>query len=194
MTNLITKSTARQFTAALSNAGIKHDSVETRKIPAYEPIPAGTNYELGCRFHNLLLRIRDRSAMSPEEKELLPWLNEVRQALRDQGVAFFEPEVSLSSDCGLPGGRCDLLLHCDQRAPSSVGVAEIKICDSLPEDARPADLLQVAGYSAHAANAFSGLSPWTVVVYVSFRSRRIRLFTHQSSKGLRRAALALLAA
>ena len=195
MTTIITKATKRLFQAALNDAGITHHPVFTRQVAVTNAeIPAGTTFQLGCRFHSLLLRMRDRDPVSTKEKELLPWLNAIRHVLRERGVVRFEPEVALKPSPGLASGRCDLVLHCDCRSPSPIGLAEIKVCDELPTQPRTGDLLQLAGYSHLAATALKKDGPWVVLVYVSFSKRRIRLFTHESSTSLGRAALPLIAA
>lgn len=102
-------------------------------------------FTLGCQFHDVLLRLRDRAPLNKTEREMMQWLSALRELLRSKGASFLEPEVKLDGSDGFPGGIVDILIH---GGLSPLGAIETKVVDVLPTEPRPAHLLQLAGYTA----------------------------------------------
>ena len=173
--------------------GLEPDFVRTISV---EAVP-GSNlseadpYLLGCRMHNLLFRTKDRGPLSREEKELLPWLAAIRKELRKFGMRYMEPEVSLPATEELPAGRTDWLMR---GGITDLGVGEMKVTAFLPAEASGSALVQLGGYAELTAKKYGDSRIWAVLVHVSIKEKKVRLFIHRGSTMLRRRACPLLAA
>lgn len=192
MLEKITDKNIRLFTEQRISKNVHHDFVVNRTVPvAANDIPSGTPFHLGCEFHDLLYRISDRKALDDRERQLLPWLATCRDALRERGAKHLDPEVKLEGGDRLPKGRCDLIAH---GGLAELGVIEVKVVGSLPEEPADAHLLQVSGYAVLAEDAYDEHRIWAAVAYVSLRERQVRLFVHKGTGRLRGIARPLLAA
>ncbi len=191
MLEKITEKNIRLFTEQRIAENVRHDFVVNRSVPVQtSDIPSGTSFHLGCEFHDLLYRISDRETLDARERMLLPWLATVRNALRERGAGRLEPEVELEGCDHLPNGRCDLIAH---GGLAELGVIEVKVVGSLPDEPADAHLLQVAGYAVLAEDVYDEHRIWAAVAYVSLRERQVRLFVHKGTGRLRGIARPLLA-
>lgn len=192
MKEVITPENTRLFAEQRIEENVRHDFVVNRKVPvATSDIPRGAPFDLGCEFHDLLYRIADRKALSARERKFLPWLVTCRDALRENGAGYLEPEVELEAGINLPKGRCDLMAH---GGLAELGIIEVKVVGHLPAEPEDAHLLQVAGYAVLAEEVYDEHRIWAAVAYVSFRQRQVRLFVHKGTGRLRGITRDLIAA
>jgi hypothetical protein len=178
---------------AVAVEGLNPDQILTRRVQPCRAVDfnQANTFELGCRFHDLLKRIGDHGPLSKSEKQMLPWLDAIRAELRGIGVAFIEPEVSLCASSGLPAGRVDLLMH---GGPCAIGVGEVKVVSTLPEEPSAASMVQLAGYAELLASGQQRPRVWAAVILVCFREMKVRCFVHKGSTFMRNRVRPLLAA
>lgn len=192
MKEVITPENTRLFAEQRIEENVRHDFVVNRKVPvATSDIPRGAPFDLGCEFHDLLYRIADRKALSARERKFLPWLVTCRDALRENGAGYLEPEVEMEAGRNLPKGRCDLIAH---GGPAELGVIEVKVVNTLPDEPSDAHLLQMSGYAVLAEEVYAKRRIWAALAYVSLRERRVRLFCHKGTRRLRGISRHLIAA
>lgn len=189
MTTEITPPITNQFAAFLHEHGLQPDAVWNARLSRDRS--GRTAFELGCQFHDVLLRLRDRDQLNRSEREMMHWLSTLRNLLREKGVSFLEPEVGFESGGGFPGGVVDLLVH---GGLSPLGAIETKVVDILPREPRPAHLLQLAGYEELISRHTGEWRLWGAVAYLCMREGKIRIFAYRRVNLLRRAARQLLAA
>lgn len=192
MLEKITDKNIRRFAKQRISEDIHHDFVLNRTVPVSRgEIPSGTPFDLGCEFHGLLYRISDRKPLTARERKLLPWLVTCRDALRENGAGYLEPEVEMEAGRNLPKGRCDLIAH---GGPAELGVIEVKVVNTLPDEPSDAHLLQMSGYAVLAEEVYAKRRIWAALAYVSLRERRVRLFCHKGTRRLRGISRHLIAA
>ena len=192
MLEKITDKNIRRFAEQRIEENVRHDFVVNRKVSvATSDIPRGAPLDLGCEFHALLYRIADRKALSARERKLMPWLAACREALRENGAGYLEPEVELEGGKNLPKGRCDLMAH---GGLAELGIIEVKVVGHLPAEPEDAHLLQLAGYAVLAEEVYDEHRIWAAVAYVSLRQRQVRLFVHKGTRRLRAISRYLIAA
>ena len=192
MLEKITDKNTRLFAERRISENVHHDFVVHRTVPVSpSEIPSGTPLVLGREFHDLLYRISDRKPLTARERKLLPWLVTCRDALRENGAGYLEPEVELEAGSNLPRGRCDLMAH---GGLAELGIIEVKVVGHLPAEPEDAHLLQLAGYAVLAEEVYDEHRIWAAVAYVSLRERQIRLFVHKGTGRLRGISRHLIAA
>lgn len=189
MTTEITPHITIQFAALLHDRDLQPDAVWNARV---SPDCSGrTAFALGCQFHDVLLRLRDRDQLNRSEREMMHWLSTLRDLLRDKGVSFLEPEVQFKGVDAFPGGIVDLLVH---GGLSPLGAVETKVVDRLPCEPRAEHLLQLAGYEELISLHTGEWRLWGAVAYLCMREGKIRVFAYRRVNLLRRAARQLLAA
>lgn len=160
---------------AVTTYGILPDQTDTYTVPVDKAsIPTDGNYLSGVKLHALLTRIRDHDPLSKEEKALLPWLNSMRNGLREKGVSFIAPEVTLYAPAEERLTRCDLLLF---GGLAKLGVCELKVTN-LPEQPLVEHFDQLAAYCDRVSRNFHSKRVWGVLAYASIADCRIRMFSY----------------
>lgn len=181
-----------RFSANLAENNVVPDNIWNLSVPTVaKQILGGDPYDLGCRFHRLLRRIADHGRLNQSEKQLLPWLECLRDELRRHGVAYLEPEVRLNGNYEVRSGACDMLMR-GGLAPC--GVAEVKVIAHIPSSPLAHHLLQLTRYAELVTRNLFETDVWGALVYVNIAERRIRIFVYADCARLRDCACHLLAA
>ncbi len=159
-------------------------------IPAHVltvPVSAGQRlghqdtYTLGCHLHAALRRYEDSAELTSNERNLWPYVAELRNSLKGLGVQRIQAERPLEAHAGVPRGQCDLLLTGGLRRR---GVVEVKVVEHLPEEPLTLNCLQLGGYLWLAARNDRFERWWGCVAYVSISERKIRLYAYRTIRPL----------